>query len=375
MKVFFLIRSLNYGGAQRQLVVLATGLAERGHDVSVVTYYPGAPLAEPLEAAGVSVRSLDKRGRWDIARFFFRFVRLLRRERPDVLHAYLPTSNLFAVCASIAVPSMWVVWGVRAAEMELSAFDFWSRAPYALQRMCHRWVDLVICNSHAAAREMRRTGLGDRNLAVVPNGFDTDRFRSYPEAGRRLRKSWGVADQAPLVGLVARIDPMKDHETFIRAVARVAEASSDARFICVGGGEPAARQRLQELADTLGLSNRLLWVGDINPGEMPAVYSALDLLVLSSIAESFPNVVGEALACGIPVVASDVGDVAELIDDSGLIVGRRDAEALADGIRDILGRSPAAREALGQAGAARISRYYSRARMIDDTEQLLKAIS
>lgn len=375
MKVFFFIRSLSYGGAQRQLVVLATGLTARGHDVSVVTYYPGEPLAESLTAAGVTVCSLGKRGRWDIAGFLFRLVRLLRRERPEVLHAYLPTSNLFAIWARTAVPGMRVVWGVRAAHMELTAFDFWSRVPYALQRLCHRWVDLIICNSHAAAREMRLMGRGGRTLAVVPNGFDTTRFCSSPEAGRRLRAAWGIADHLLLVGLVARIDPMKDHESFLRAAARVAEALPDTRFVCVGGEASADRARLEALADTLGVSSRLLWVGDVDPVGMPAVYNALDMLVLSSIAESFPNAVGEAMSCGVPVVASNVGDVSALVGDGGLIVPPRDVAALANGICDILGRSPAARAALGHAGSARIGHCFSDSRLVDETERLLKSLS
>src|SRR5262249_55975595 len=156
--------------------------------------------------------------------------------------------------------------------------------------------------ANAAAR-----GFPIDRVAVVPNGIDTDAMRPDAAAGRAQRRQWELPDSAFVIGCVARLDPMKDHTTLINAAAAFARANSDARFVCAGNGSPSYRDALTRLAGSLGLADRMRWVGEID--DVKAAYNAFDIATLpSAFGEGFPNVVGEAMACGVPVVATDVGD-------------------------------------------------------------------
>ena len=185
-------------------------------------------------------------------------------------------------------------------------------------------------------RLIRRKCFPSEKTVVVPNGIDTNRFQPAPDLGRQVRADWGVSDREPLIGLVARFDPLKDHRTFLSAAAILAGKRPDLRFACVGDGPADYRTELHELGQSLGLDGRLIWAGERD--DMPAVYNALDFLCLSSFSEGFPNVVGEAMACGKPCVVTDVGDASAIVGNTGIVVPPRDPERLAQGCREMLDR-------------------------------------
>ena len=316
----FLVRSLEYGGAERQLVVLARALSERGHLVSVVTFYSGGPLEAELRRAGTHVRSLEKTGRWDLTSLAVRLRRVIREERPDVLHGYLGTPNIAATMISPFFPGLRIVWGERASNMDLSHYDWLSRLSSVACCALSRFPDLLIVNSRAGREHAIRRGYPAQKMVVVPNGIDTERFRPDPIARRRLRHEWNVSDAEQLVGLVSRLDPVKDHRTFLLAASVVAKMRADVRFVCVGDGDPEYRRAMHELVEALGLAGRVTWIAA--QSDVTAVYNALDISCSSSASEGFPNAVGEAMACGVPCVATDVGDCAWLVGQPRLMIRR-----------------------------------------------------
>ncbi|HEY8446659.1 MAG TPA: glycosyltransferase [Thermomicrobiales bacterium] len=330
MRVLFLIRALTFGGAERQLVALARGLHARGHQVRVAVFYAGGPLEADLREAGVPVTVLDKGGRWDIAKFLLRLASLLARERPDVIHGYLAMPNALAVLLK-PVHRARVVWGLRASERDETRYEWTHRLDSWLQRGLAVFPDLIIANSHAGAEHALREGYPEARLIVIPNGIDTDRFAPQPDLGLPVRQAWGIGPDERLIGRVGRIDPQKDYPTFLRAAAKVLAARPATRFVCVGSGDSALEESLRQLAHSLGIAERVIWAGP--RGDMPAVYNALDLLVSSSIfGEGTPNVVAEAMACGIPCVVTDVGDSARVVGDPRRVVPAGDADALAQAI-------------------------------------------
>src|SRR5262249_13039612 len=139
-------------------------------------------------------------------------------------------------------------------------------------------------------------------MIVIPNGIDTERFRVDLDARRRVRAEWCVGEEEKLVGLVGRIDPVKDHPTFLRAAALVRRERADVRFVCVGSGQETHAQALLELAEQLGLQGRVLWTGARH--DMPSVYNALDILCSASFVEGFSNSIGEAMSCGVVSVVT-----------------------------------------------------------------------
>ena len=338
MKIVFLVRSLNYGGAERQLTLLSKGLRQRGHDVVVVVFYSGGPLEKELVDAQVRVRPLNKRGRWEVFGFLIRLIQVLREERPDILHGYLHDANLMTMIPKFLTLCTKVVWGVRCSHIDLRQYDWLAWVEFKVNCWLSILPDAIIANSHVGRDYHLALGYPAEKTVVIPNGIDTERFRPSPLARRRIREEWGIKEQEELIGLVGRLDPMKDHPIFIEAAALLAKRRSEIRFVCVGGGPDEYRAELQRHAKQLGLEDRLLWVGIRE--DMPAVYTALDIAVSSSYGEGFANVIGEAMACGVPCVVTNVGDSARVVADLGEVVPPKDPAALRDAIERLLDQKP-----------------------------------
>lgn len=365
--IAFLVRSLDYGGAERQVVALARGLHARGRSVSVLVFYPGGPLQSDLEQACVPVRVLGKHGRWDVIGFGTRLLRAIREVNPEILHPYLDIPNLLAVLLRPFLPGVRVVWGVRASDMDFGRYDRFSRVTFRIATLLSRAAHQIIVNSWAGREHHAQLGFPHARMEVIPNGVDVQRFRPLEGRRRPVREEWGIDPELPLVGLVGRLDPMKDHPTFLRAARIVADARPDVRFICIGNGPEQYRVALEEEARALGLEERLRWMPAGN--DMPSVYAGLDRLCSSSAyGEGFSNVIGEAMACGVPCIVTDVGDSARIVGDLGRVVAPRSPEALAHAMLESLQATPD-REAIRR----RIEESFSVEQLLDNTERALWA--
>jgi glycosyltransferase involved in cell wall biosynthesis len=368
MRILLSIPSLAAGGAERQFAAVASGLAARGHEVLAVALGQGGPLAADLGAARLI--ELGKTSRLDNARVALALARLLRREAPQVHYAFLPTCCVLGALLKPFCPATRLVFGSRATKVE--GLGQAGRLLLGLEaRLAHR-ADLVIANSKAGQAFCLRRSFPAKRVRVVDNGIDTMRFCPDWGLGAALRAHWGVEPGERLVGLAARLDPLKDHATFLEAAARLAARQPELRFVCVGGGPAAYAQSLRERATGLGLAKRLIWAGE--HAEMPAVYNALDVACLSSVSEGLPNVLCEAMSCGVPCVTTDVGDAARVVEGVGLVVPPRDPAALADGLAAMLERLERDGPRLAVLCRERVEQEFSLARMVEATEALLRAI-
>jgi glycosyltransferase involved in cell wall biosynthesis len=370
MKIAFLTRTMSGGGAERQFALLAQGLAARGHDIVCFVFYRQAGIDLP---PGVRVVWLAKRGRWDVLGFFRRLVAALRAERPHLLYAYLPVANGIALLARRFVPRLQVVIGVRSSALELSRYDYLQRASHRLERRLARGADLVIVNSAAGRADLAAAGYPVEKIRVIRNGIDAAAFRPDAAARSIERAAWRWGAEDFVVGMVARLDPMKDHGGFLAALARLAPKHEALHAVVVAEGSRAERRRLERRAGELGIADRISWSG--RRDDMAALYNALDLLCLpSAFGEGSPNVVGEAMACGVPCIVTDVGDCAILVGDTGSVVPPRDPAALAASLERLLAAPAAERLALGAAARERIIATFSVARLVDETEIALGAL-
>ncbi|HVG01686.1 MAG TPA: glycosyltransferase [Nitrospira sp.] len=362
----FLIRSLDwYGGAQRQLVNLASGLSKVGHDVTVVTYYSHVPLERELAEAGVEVRSLGKRSRWDLFQPIVRFLCLVRKLQPTVIHGYLSTANILAVMAKACCPSLKVAWGLRASNMHWDEYDWLHKMSFVCERALSRFADLLIVNSYAGRDHYASSGFPIDKMIVIHNGIDTARFRPDKEAGSAMKRRWGIDKKDRIVCLVGRLDPMKDHITFLRAAALLAQRRSGLRFVCVGQGASGYENALRAQAEREGVADRIMWVGCFY--DMKPVYNACDVVVSSSVwGEGFPNVLAEAIACGVPCVATDVGDSSLLCAPMvGTLVPPGDPASMAKAIESVLDADPAYQPATMH---EQIVRSFGREQLVRTTE-------
>jgi len=360
----FLTRSLNCGGSQRQLVELVRSLAKRNVSVAVATLYQGGPWHAELERTATPVFSLDKQTRWDLLPCLTRLVRLVRRMRPAVVHGYLGTANILALLAKMVVPSVTVVWGVRASNMDLGRYGWLDRVLYRLESRLSRFSDLIIVNSESGLEYAVAHGFPAEKMLCIPNGIDTERFKPDAAAGRRFRRSQGIEDDVPLIGLIGRIDPMKGHRTFLTAAASLIAAGGTARFVCVGDGNARLKEDLRTQADRLGLAGLVSWLDEHDPIE--EVYNGLDLLTSSSsYGEGFSNAVAEAMACGRACVVTDVGDARRIVGDTGLIVPPDRSDELVSAWRRLLSVDRSERASLGGAARERIVRHFGLDRLVD----------
>jgi len=362
IKLTFLVRSLDHGGTQRQLVTLAKALNKKQFEPTVIAFYSGYALEKELAAAGIPLISLRKRGRWDALGFSIRLIRELQRSRPDILHSYLDIPNLLALFARLFVSTR-VVWGIRTSEIYLNHYDWLRCLSAKLERLGSRFADLIIVNSSAGYQRHIAMGFPAEKMVVIPNGVNTGEFRPDEVARQKQRSQWSIGNDRKLVGIIGRLDPMKDHDLFLQAASLVSRVRSDVRFVCVGGGPPQYAESLRANAAVSKLSDQVLWAGAMD--NMPSAYNALDLLVSASVAEGFSNVIAEGMACGVPCVVTDVGDSAWLVGDTGIVVPPSDARALAEGLLTILDSDP--RE-LGLRARTRIVENFNAQQLSERTE-------
>lgn len=327
MRVVFIIRRFDRGGAERQLITLLRALDKTRFDLRVITLYGGGPLWDEATAIpAVRVVHLGKKSRWHIGPLAALF-RHIHDARPHIVHGYMDIANVLALAGRSRGAK--IVWGIRASKIDLTRYDYWRRVGLHLETGLARLPDLIICNSKAAWRDVKARGFPEKRSIVIPNGIDTQRFRPDPAARMMVRARWRVDPAEFLVGVVGRLDPMKGHAVFLHAARKVLDRCACSRFVVIGGG--GLQADLRSLAENLGIQDRVIWAGE--RGDMAAVFPAIDLTVSASLfGEGFPNVLAESMACGVPCVATDVGDASQIVGDFGWIAPPSDPGALADRI-------------------------------------------
>jgi glycosyltransferase involved in cell wall biosynthesis len=368
VKITFLIRALNLGGAQSQMVLLAQELQKRGHQVSVIAFYDGVHK-QALLASGITVHTV-KRGRWDVMSFLWRLVKLVRQQSPDVLYGYLATCNLLTSYLGLFTPKTKSVWGIRTAKLKLEYYDWLSRSLSFLEMKLARLASVIIVNSQAGQQHLISEGVPDQKIVVIPNGIDVNRFYPDCRARTKTRAAWQVTSDEILIGIVGRIDPIKEHRMFLIAAQQFSKTSPNTRFVCVGESVNQSYQAsLDQLTDSLQLQQRVIWPGA--QYDMLGVYNALDILTNASSSEGFSNVIGEAMSCGTPCVVTDVGDSALIVGESGIVVPANDAEALTEGWAQCLRQS---RLEAASAARQRIVENFSVQALVARTESALMMI-
>jgi glycosyltransferase involved in cell wall biosynthesis len=362
MKIYFLVRALTCGGAERQLTLLAQGLRAHGHAVTVITFYSDGVFVEELKKSDVTIYSLKKKSRWDLFGFFYTLAKFIKMEPPDVLHSYLTDANLIAILLKIFSPKLKVVWGIRASNMDLSQYDWLAKLNFKISCWLVGFADLIIANSQAGKVYHVAQGFPADKTIVIPNGIDTVKFQ-------RTASLTSLINNKVLVGVVARLDPMKDHETFIKAVAIVVKANSNINFICVGAGSDSYAHYLYCVCEKHGVTDYIIWKNSVT--EMVELYNRLDLLVSTSITEGFSNVIAEAMACEVPCVVTDVGDSALIVQNENFVVPPRNPQKLVDAILRFFALSAEQRLSLGKQARKNIVERYSVACLIESTENNL----
>jgi glycosyltransferase involved in cell wall biosynthesis len=370
MKVVHVIAGLSVGGAELMLAKLlsVSQRAERRDEVISLTDI--GPVGERIRQNSVPVRALGmRRGRAGLFGLI-RLVRWIRRAQPDLVQTWMYHADLLGGVAATLAGRIPVVWGIRNGVLEPRGnkrTTIWTAKASA--RLSHWVPQRIVCCSESARRFHESMGYQADKMSVIPNGFDVSTFKPDPEARARVRQDLRVPQDAVLIGLVARWDPQKDHENFVLAAGLLASRQPKVHFLLCGDGITPDNQQLAGWIAAGGITDRCHLLG--RRMDVHRVNAALDIATSSSYAEAFPNVLGEAMACGVPCVATEVGDSASIVADSGRLVSPRDPRALMVAWEEMIQIGPEGRVRLGRlarqwvkenfdlpAVAARYSRLY-----------------
>jgi glycosyltransferase involved in cell wall biosynthesis len=366
--VAHLITGLETGGAERMLMQLVSR-SDRARFRSVVISMTGAGTMGPaIAASGVPLHTLDMRRGIGDPRVITRLGQILRACRPAILQTWLYHADLLGLIARPLGGVPHIVWNLRCTE------SVGSRAVRRLLSWASPLPDAIVAVSRAGEQFHRALGYRAQRWQVIPNGFDA--VALHPDAGARARgrAALGLAESEVAILLPARYHPMKDHANFLAAAVRLAAVRPEAVFMLAGSGiEPDNRPLAEAIAAT-GLGARVRLFGERR--DLTALYPAFDVVTLSSaFGESFPMVLGEAMACGVPCVATDVGEAREIVGATGAVVPPRDSEALAAGWERLVALGAEGRRELGGAARARIVENYELASVIARYEALYEAIA
>ena len=334
LRVVHVITGLNDGGAEAVLYRLCKH--DHANQHRVVSLLGVGRYGPMLEALGVPVTTLNMSPGRPSPLAFIRLVRLLRREKPDVVQTWMYHGDLFGGLAARAAGIRAVVWGIRHTTLEPGKSKKTTIWIGKLLAKLSWWLPakIVVC-AQQAMDVHEALGYNRSKMHFIPNGYDLADFQPGLDPKGELRASL-VSDQSiPLIGTVGRFDPQKDHANLLNALVILRERGIAFRCVLVGTGLDSSNTEIVEWVAQRGLVDHVLLLGRRN--DIPNIMNALDLHVLpSAFGEAFPNVVAEAMACGTPCVVTDVGDAAYIVGNTGWVVPPRDANALADAIEAAL---------------------------------------
>lgn len=356
MRVLHVITGLNIGGAETVLCRLLETLRAPTFEHTVVSLGGEAELGGRVREAGAALICLDMRPGHPNPWALWRLRRMLRMERPDVIHAWMYHANVAATLAAFGV-GVPLLWGIRHSLYRLQREKVGSRIIIRVSRVLSGRPTRIVYNSFISEAQHEAFGFKSERSLVIPNGFDVEQFHADSEVRARVRTELSIAAGDLAIGLIARWHAIKDHVNFLRAAALLAQLRPAAIFVLVGNGLDANNADLMAIINSLDLANRVRLCG--RRSDMPAINVALDIASSSSWGEAFPNVIGEAMACEVLCVATDVGDAREIIGDTGIVVPPRDPEALCRGWEELARLAESERRAWGKRARDRILERYS----------------
>jgi glycosyltransferase involved in cell wall biosynthesis len=373
VKILHVINSLDTGGAEISLLRLLQASDRDAFSPEVISLTNLGPLAPAFDDLAVPLTAVGFRNTRQSVGKLWCLSSLLRRARPDVVQTWMYHASALAWAAGARGGRLPVVWCVRQADLD-QRLGFRTRLLAHLCGRLSRRVPARIVYNAAASREVHSVaGWDDSRASVVSNGFDTAAFRPDDIARAATRRELGLGSEVPLVGMVARFHPQKDHANFVAAAALVRTMRPGVRFMLCGRGVDASNEELRRLLEAAGIEADALLLGERR--DTARLYNACDVVCLSSRGEALPNVLGEAMACGVPCVGTDVGDVARLLSDTGTVVPPRDPAALASALLAVLALEPDRRQALGARARARIERDFGMAAMVGAYETLWRRVA
>jgi glycosyltransferase involved in cell wall biosynthesis len=372
IKVVHLITGFEKGGAETMLAQLIARMDKQQFENIAVSLTQDGPIGEIIRGDGGSTRIIGMSRTFPTPASLWRLYTLFRQERPMVVQTWLYHADLFGLLAGWLAGVPIITWNIRCSEMDVRYRHGRNGLLIALLARFSRLPAAVVANSKAGLDFHMNLGYRPKRWEVLANGFDLDRFHPDINAGSTLRQELGIPKTDRLIGLIARYDPIKDHNTFLLAAAELVASAENVRFILVGAGINESNSSLTSAIEKLGLMDKVHMLGARD--DIPMLTASFDIATCCSRSEGFPNIVGEAMACAIPCVVTDVGDAAKMVGDSGVVVPAGDPLALAGGWLQLLSKNSKDLNNFGLRGLRRIEQYYSMNSCVDRYQSFFSAL-
>ncbi|MBW8305998.1 MAG: glycosyltransferase [Thiobacillus sp.] len=357
MRIVFIITGLSTGGAEMMLLKVLERLDRQRFAPHVISLTTLGELAPRIAALGVPLDAVGMKPGLPSPSGFFRLVRLLKRLNPDVVHTWMYHADLLGGLAARLAGVSSIGWCIRNSNLDKDKTKFSTRAVVGLCASISKWVPSRILSCSEKARQVHvACGYAEEKMVVVPNGFELSQFKPDLDARFRVRAELGITDQTPLVGLIGRFDPQKNHAGFFEAAGVLHRHMPQVHFVLAGQGVDLSNAALMQTITQAGVLANTHLLGLRN--DMPALMATLDVLASSSYGEAFPNVLGEAMACGVPCAVTDVGDSAYIVGDTGRVVASGDMHGLAAALEELLALPLPEKAALSERARARVAEHF-----------------
>lgn len=372
IRVLHLISSFGLSGAEGNLARVVSHM-DRTRFFNQVVVMRRMPHFHASVASTVPVQSLGMRSGVPTVRAMCRLTSLIRKLRPHVLQTWMYHADLLGLLAGRLNKTPAIAWNLRRSFIGMSQLGWSSRMELRAAARFSPQPDVVVTNSLAGQRTHEALGYRPRQWVHIPNSIDADTFRPDAKARATLRSELSLPSHTRLIGLVARFVPIKGHDNFAASAGILGKQNPDVHFALVGRGIEPSNEPLVRILQSSGVFGRMHLLGE-RP-DIHRVTAGFDIACSSSYGEGFPNAIGEALACGIPCVVTDVGDSALLVGAEGKIVPPGDPRAFAEACQGMLDLRPAVRRHQGLRGRKRMQTQYSIQSVVARYEELYEQLT
>lgn len=355
-KYLHIITSLDIGGAETMLLRLIKHKSNLVQSTTVISLTNNGKIGEALEEIGVKVICLEIKSWSSVFKALLKLKKIIRNERPTIVHTWMYHANIFGGIAAYLAKSQNIIWSIRRSELTINE----SLSTFIVMKIGAIFSSIIpksiVHVAESGLKNHQKYGYKSNNTLVIPNGFDLEKLKYDQIARKKIRNELNLNDNQILIGCVGRFHVSKGYETLISSSANVLKLHKNVKYLLIGRNLDKENSILIEWINKTGFSENFIMVGEKH--NIPEYMNAMDVFCLSSITEGFPNVLGEAMASGLPCVATCVGDVEKITGDTAILIEPNNNELLSKGLNKILSMDSKKRKIMGSKGRRKIEKEY-----------------
>lgn len=359
MKILYIISGLPTGGAEMMLYKLLSVIDRDIFEPIVISLTDYGSLGNNIKNLNIPVYKMEMNAGFPNPFKVWRFIKLIRKINPELIQGWMYNGNLAALLAKWVLPNcLLLLWNIRHTPDDLKKEKRLTALVIRLGAKFSSHPDRIIYNSSVSEQKHELLGYNNKNKSIIPNGFNCEQFRPFYKAKSKLCHSLGLKKETLLIGLVARYHIMKDHVGFLHSAGKLNKTYPEIHFVLAGQGVDKNNHLLIKLIEDLKITKNIHLLG--KRMDVDEITAGLDIACSSSSwGESFSNAIGEAMACSIPCIVTDVGDSAWIVGETGIVVKPGDRKAFTDAMIRLIKMSPEERLELGKLARNRIIKHFS----------------